>query len=88
MLAEHDRIVANVRAIKGGRRKLSQLLTEELQGGDDWEKAVRVLAECREERKRFDDRLAHIDATVALMTVICRTISAFSAVVICDNVRF
>jgi hypothetical protein len=43
------------------------LLAEEVLGGDDWERAVLVLVRCREERKRLDDRLRHIDATVALM---------------------
>jgi hypothetical protein len=67
MLAMRDQIAANVRAIRMGAAKISQLLAEELQGGDDWERAVRLLAECRAERKRLDDRLAHIDAIVALM---------------------
>lgn len=66
MLAERDRIAADVRAIKTGAAQLSQLLAGgEL--GDDWEGAVRVLAECRAERKRLDDRLVQIDATVALL---------------------
>ena len=67
MLAERDRIAANVIAIKTGAAEMSQLLAEELLGGGDWERAVRVLAECRAERKRLDDRLSQIDATVALM---------------------
>ncbi len=67
MLAERDRIAANVIAIKAAAAEISQLLAEELLGGDDWERAVRVLAACRTERKRLDDRLSHIDATVALM---------------------
>ena len=67
MLAERDQIAASVRAIKAGAAEMSQLLAEELLGGDDWERAVLVLAECRAERKRLDDRLSHIDATVALM---------------------
>jgi hypothetical protein len=67
MLAERDRIAANVRAIKTGAAEISQLLAEELLSGDEWERAVRVLAECRAERKRLDDCLSRIDATVALM---------------------
>jgi hypothetical protein len=46
---------------------MSQLLAEEMLSGGDWEQAVRVLAECRAERKRLDDRLSQIDVTVALM---------------------
>jgi hypothetical protein len=58
MLAERDRIAANVIAIKTGAAEMSQLLAEEMLSGGDWEQAVRVLAECRAERKRLDDRLA------------------------------
>ncbi len=67
MLAERDRVAADVLAIKVSAAEMSQLLAEELLGGGDWESAVRVLAECRAERKRLDDRLSNIDATVALM---------------------
>jgi hypothetical protein len=67
MLAERDRIAANVIAIKTGAAEMSQHLAEEMLSGGDWEQAVRVLAECRAERKRLDDRLSQIDATVALM---------------------
>ena len=67
MLAERDQIVSDVRAIKTGAAAISQLLAEEILGGDDWERAGGVLAEFRAERKRLDDRLFHIDATVALM---------------------
>jgi len=67
MLAERDRIAANVIAIKTGAAEMSQLLAEEMLSGGDWEQAVRVLAECRAERKRLDDRLSQIDVTVALM---------------------
>ena len=67
LLAERNRIAANVSAIKTGAAEISQLLAEEILGGDDWERAVLVLARCRDERKRLDDRLLHIDSTVALM---------------------
>ena len=66
-LAERERIAAEVRAIKTGAAELSQLLAEDVLGADEWERAVLVLAECRAERKRLDQRLLHIDATVALM---------------------
>ena len=67
LLAERDRIVADVRAIKAGAAEISQLLAEDVLGGDAWERAVLVLTECRTERKRLNDRLLHIEATVALM---------------------
>lgn len=67
LLAERDRISATLRAIKTGAAEISQLLAEEVLGGDEWERAVRVLAECRAERKRLDDRLLHIDASIALL---------------------
>ncbi|HEY8248197.1 MAG TPA: hypothetical protein VIG38_13070 [Hyphomicrobium sp.] len=66
-LAERDRIVSEVRAIKVGASEISHLLAEDVLGGDEWERAVLVLAECRAERKRLHERLLHIDATVALM---------------------
>jgi hypothetical protein len=67
ILAERDRIAADVRALKRGAAEISQVVAEELRSGDDWERAIRVLAKCRAERKRLDDRLNLIDATVALM---------------------
>ena len=67
LLAERNRIAANVSAIKTGAAQISELLAKEVLGGDDWERAVLVLARCRDERKRLDDHLLHIDSTVALM---------------------
>ena len=67
LLAERDWIAAEVRAIKIGAAELSQLLAEDVLGADEWEQAALVLAECRAERKRLDQRLHRIDATVALM---------------------
>ena len=67
LLAERDRIAAEVRAIKTGAAELSRLLAEDALGADEWEQAANVLAECRAERKRLDQRLLYIDATVALM---------------------
>jgi uncharacterized protein YqgQ len=67
LLADRDRIAANVSAIEMGAAEISQLLAEEVLGDDDWERAVLVLARCRQERKRLDNRLLHIDATVTLM---------------------
>ena len=64
LVAERDRIAATVRAIKTGAAEISQLLAEEVFGGHEWERAVRVLAECRAERKRLDDRLLHVDASI------------------------
>jgi hypothetical protein len=67
LLTEFDRISANVSAIKKGAAEISKLLADEGLDGDDWERAVLVLARCRQERKRLDDRLLRIDAKVALM---------------------
>ena len=67
LLAERDQIAADVKAIKVGAAELSQLLAEDALGADEWERAALVLAECRAERKRLDERLHHIDAAVALM---------------------
>jgi uncharacterized protein YqgQ len=67
LLEERDRTAADVTAIKIGAAELSQLLAEDVLGSDEWERAAGVLAECRAERKRLDQRLLHIDATVALM---------------------
>jgi len=67
VLAERDRIAADVRALKRGAAEISQLVAEELRGGDDWERAIRVLEGCRAERKRLEHRLDLIDAAVALM---------------------
>ena len=66
LLAERDRIAAEVRAIKTGAAELCQLLAEDVLGADEWERAAVVLAECRAERKRLNERLLHIDAKVAL----------------------
>jgi len=67
LVAERDRISGTLKAIKMGAAEISQLLAEEVLGGDEWEHAVLVLARCREERKRLDDRLIHIDASIALL---------------------
>ena len=67
LLAERDRIAAEVIAIKTGAAELSRLLAEDALGADEWERAALVLAECRAERKRLDVLLLHIEATVALM---------------------
>lgn len=65
LIAERDRVSATLRAIKTGAAEISRLLAEEVLGGDQWDRAVRVLAVCRAERKRLDDRLLHIDASIA-----------------------
>ena len=67
LLEERDRIAAEVRAIKTGAAELSQLLAEDALDADEWERAALVLAECRTQRKRLDERLHQIDETVALM---------------------
>ena len=64
---QRDQISADVGALKRGAAEMSQLLAEEVLGGDDWERAIRVLAECRAERTRLDRHLIRLDATVALM---------------------
>jgi hypothetical protein len=65
LFAERDQISANVRAIRAGAAEISRLLADEVLGGDDWERAALVLAGCRAERKRLDDRLRRIDASIA-----------------------
>ena len=62
--AERHRITASVRAIKTGAAEISQLLADEALGGEDWDRAVLVLAQCREERKRLDERIVHLDASI------------------------
>ena len=64
---ERDWIATRIRAIKAGAAEFSQLLAADVLSGDDWERVVLVLARCRDERKRLDDRLRQIDATLALM---------------------
>lgn len=66
LIAERGRVSAPLRAIRTGAAEISQLLAEEMLGGEECERAVRVLAECRAERKRLDDHLLHIDASIAL----------------------
>jgi hypothetical protein len=67
LIIERDCVSATLRAIKTGAAEISQLLAADVLGGEEWERAVRVLAECRAERKRLDDRLLHIDASLALL---------------------
>ena len=64
LVAERDRVVASVTAIRTGAAGISQLLAGQ-ESSDDWERAVVVLARCREERKRLDDRVLRIDASIA-----------------------
>lgn len=64
---QRNQLSADVGALKQGAARISELLAEEVLGGDDWERAVRVLAECRAVRTRMDRRLIHLDATVALI---------------------
>ena len=65
--SERDWIAIRIRAIKTGAAEFSQLLAADVLSGDDWERVVILLARCRDERKRLDDRLRHIDVTLALM---------------------
>ena len=65
LVAERDRVVVNVTAIRTGAAIISQLLAGQESDGDDWDRAVVVLARCREERKRLDDRVLQIDASIA-----------------------
>lgn len=67
LLAERDRIAAEVTVIKTGAAELSQLLAEDALSADEWERAAGVLAECRAERKRLDGQILLIDTRVALM---------------------
>ena len=67
LLTERDRIAAEVTAIRTGAAELSQLLATDALGADEWERAALVLAECRAERKRLDERLHHIDERLALI---------------------
>ena len=67
LLAERDRIAAEVTAIRTGAAELSQLLADDALGLDEWERAALVLVECRAERKRLDERLLRIESTIALM---------------------
>ena len=62
--AERHRVSASVRALKAGATEICQLLADEVLDGEDWERAVLVLAQCREERKRLDDRIVHLDASI------------------------
>jgi hypothetical protein len=62
--AERHRVSASVRAIKAGATEICQLLADEVLVGEDWERAVLVLAHCREERKRLDDHIVHLDASI------------------------
>ena len=58
-------MVVNVTAIRTGAAGISRLLAGQELDGDDWERAVVVLVRCREERKRLDDRVLQIDASIA-----------------------
>jgi hypothetical protein len=69
LVAERDRVILNVTAIRTGAAGISQLLAGEECDSDDWERAVVVLARCREERKRLDDRILQIDASIARLQV-------------------
>jgi hypothetical protein len=66
-LLEREQIVSEIRAIKAGAAAISQLLAEDVLGGDDLDRAAGVLAEFRADRCRLDHRLSDITATVALM---------------------
>ena len=65
--AERERIALCVRAVKTGAAEFSQLLAADALCGEDWDRAVLVLARCRAERQRLDARLQSVDATVRLM---------------------
>lgn len=65
--AERDLVVTDVNAIRRGAAEFSQLLAEGALESEEWDLAALVLARCRDERKRLDDRLKSIDASVALM---------------------
>ena len=73
--AERERIAFRVNAVKSGAAEFSQLLAADALGGEDWERAVLVLARCRTERKRLDARLQSVDAAVhSCGTVSCSAV--------------
>jgi hypothetical protein len=67
LLAEKNRLLSELEAIKTGAAEISRLLADEILGGADWDEAVRVLGRCRAQRKRLDDRLVHLAASMALV---------------------
>ena len=77
LLAERARLSTTLRALKTGAAEISQLLAGGVFGGEEWDRAVRVLAECRAVRKRLDDDIHQIDNSLTS----CRdTASATSSV--------
>ena len=59
--SQRDAIVTRITEVRTGAAELSRLLAEEALGGDEWERAARVLASCREERRMLDEDLRQID---------------------------
>ncbi len=59
---DRETINAKVKAIRNGAAEISQLLAADTLGGDDdWDRAVRILVGCRQERKQLEDSIRKID---------------------------
>ena len=54
---EREIILKRIRTLRTGAAEISQLLADDALCGDDWDRAARVLASCRHERKCLDEHL-------------------------------
>lgn len=55
---DRDAVRRRISELRAGASQLSRLLAEEALGDDEWDRAARILASCRAERKLLEDCLS------------------------------
>lgn len=63
LTADRQTILSSIQDLRRSGAEISQLLASDGLHEDDWDRAVRILARCRQERRRLDGYLRIIDET-------------------------
>ena len=60
---ERDAIMLRISAIRDGASQLSCLLADGSLAGEEWDRAARILAGCRQERRVLETHLLRIEGS-------------------------
>ena len=62
LASDREAILTRISALRTGAARFSQLLADKSFIGDEWDRAARILASCREERTILNEDLRRIDS--------------------------